>query len=515
VVEEEWLGAPALSYPNRPRGILDVLGRAVRTWPGTCAFIDEQGARVSYTEFAGLVSAGARKLRERGVAPGDRVAVAARNRLDMAVTVFACAAAGAVLVGLNVRLAGDMWAYMIRRSRAKLALAQPELLGTLRAAAGTAGLPAEATGRLDLHEGCPVAGPRDWYEPGEGETYQVVWTSGTTGRPKASQVVHRCSVHSAMSYQKVLGLRPGERTAVLFPLYYISAMHAHVLPAMLAGATCLLVETTDQGRWLDLLAGHSVAWAYAVPSWWSLAARDPRLSARHLPALRLAASGGAPFPAPLVSALSRGLPAARLIDIYGLSETHSPATMLIGDEITSHPGSVGRALPCMEVTVRGDDGRELPAGLPGEVWLRGSLVTTGYLDDPEATSRSITSGWFRTGDVGRLDAGGFLYLLDRKKDMINRGGHKVFSAEVERVIRDLPGVADVAVVPAPDGLAGEAVAAVVVPSAGAELSALTVKKWVRDRLADYAAPGLVRFADDLPRNPTGKTDKAAVRRSLA
>ena len=183
---------------------------------------------------------------------------------------FACAATGAVFVGLNPRLARGEWAYMLGRSRAALALGQPELLAGLAAAAAEAGLPPERVLPLELPDH-GFAAPA--YTPAQDATYQVVWTSGTTGRAKASQVVHRCSVHSAMSYQRVLGLRPGERTAVLFPLYYISAMHAHVLPAMLAGATCVLAQSTEPGAWLDLLSRHRVAWAYAVPSWWALAAR--------------------------------------------------------------------------------------------------------------------------------------------------------------------------------------------------------------------------------------------------
>jgi len=168
----------------------------------------------------------------------------------------------------------------------------------------------------------------------------------------------------------------------------------------------------------------------------------------------------------------------------------------------------------MELAIRNEDGRPVPVGSPGEVCLRGSLVTTGYLDDPSATSQSIVDGWLRTGDVGRVDSDGYLYLLDRKKDMINRGGHKVFSAEVERVVRELPGVTDVAVVAAPDRTAGEAVAAVVVAGPDANLSPLAVKRWVRDRLADYAAPSVVRFVDALPHNAIGKVDKLALRRSL-
>jgi acyl-CoA synthetase (AMP-forming)/AMP-acid ligase II len=522
VVTEDWLGAPARSYPRRPRTILEVLDRAVRRWPDEVAFVDEQGGRATYAQFSALVIAAAARLRGYGVSPGDRVVVAGRNRLDMAVAVFACASAGAIMAGLNIRLAVSEWEYMIRRSRARLALAQPELLADLSSAAASAGLTqgqvvplGTLTADIPARNGGP--GPLAVAVPATAEdrTFQVVWTSGSTGRPKASQVVHRCSVHSGMSYQKVLGLRPGETTAVLFPLYYISALHAHVLPAMLAGGGCLLVETGDQGRWLELLAAHRVAWAYAVPSWWALAARDPRLSRRTLPALRLAAAGGAPFPASLVAELGERLPGTCLIDIYGLSETHSPATMAVGADLTDHPGSVGRPLPCMEVGLYSEDGARLPPGEPGEVRLRGSLVTTGYLDDPEATARAVRDGWFRTGDVGRLDADGYLYILDRTKDMINRGGQKVFSAEVERVIRELPGIADAAVVSRPDRLAGEAIVAMVVKEPGADVTELAVRQWVRGRLADFATPGHVRFADALPRNSTGKTDKAAVRRALA
>ncbi len=512
VVRQSWLGAPALSYPNRPATILAVLERAERLWPENLAFVDEDGSTATYAQFADLVRGGAAQLRRHGLRPGDRVAVAARNRLDLAVALFACAAARTIMVGLNVRLATSEWAYMIDRGGVRLALGQPELLDALRTAGAEAGLSADRVHRLGLPAPMSADAAKPPRPPGEDETYQVVWTSGSTGRAKASQVVHRCSVHSAMSYQRILGLRAGERTAVLFPLYYISAMHAHVLPAMLAGAACVLVGTNDPARWLGLLAEHEVAWAYAVPSWWSLALREEQLTAAHLPRLRLAAAGGAPFPAELEAALRDRLPGTRLLNVYGLSETHSPGTILLDHEFADHPGAAGRALPCMEIEIRDDDGRVLTPGDAGEIWMRGSLVTTGYLDDPTATRSSIVDGWFRTGDIGRMDDGGFLYLLDRKKDMINRGGYKIFSAEVERVIRQLPGVADVAVVAVPDRTAGEAVSAVIVATDDTDRpTTLEVKRWVRRHLADYAAPSDVRFVEELPRNAVGKTDKLTLR----
>ncbi len=512
VVRQSWLGAPALSYPNRPATILAVLERAVQRWPDSVAFVDEDGSTATYAQFADLARGGAEQLRRWGLRPGDRIAVAARNRLDLAVAVFACAMARTIMVGLNVRLATSEWAYMIDRGGVRFAVGQAELLEPLRTAAAEAGLSADRVRLLGLPAPMTADSVRLPPAPTEDETYQVVWTSGSTGRAKASQVVHRCSVHSGISYQRILGLRAGERTAVLFPLYYISAMHAHVLPAMLAGAACVLVATNAPARWLGLLAEHEVAWAYAVPSWWSLALREQRLTAAHLPRLRMAAAGGAPFPAELESALRDRLPHTRLLNVYGLSETHSPGTILLDHEFADHPGAAGRALPCMEIEIRDDDGRVLAPGGAGEIWMRGSLVTTGYLDDPGATARSIVDGWFRTGDVGRLDDEGFLYLLDRKKDMINRGGYKIFSAEVERVIRQLPGIADVAVVAVADRTAGEAVAAVIVATDDARRpTTLEVKRWVRRQLADYAAPSDVRFVDQLPRNAVGKTDKPTLR----
>lgn len=502
VTVETWLGAPARSYPRRPGSVTAILDRAVRRWPEATAFVGPDGTATSYAGFARRVQAAADRLLDRGLRPGEAVAVADRNSLELAVAIFACARAGLVLLGLNTRLAPPQWAYMLEHSRVRLTLAGPEFRPALA--------DAQPLRETLLGDAAWSPGPA----PAQDAAYAVVYTSGTTGRPKASQVVHRCSVHSAMSYQRVLGLRPGERTAVLFPLYYISAMHAHVLPAMLAGATCVLTDTTSPRHYVRLLAREAISWAYAVPSWWRLAVRSPELVAAELPGLRRLAAGGAPFPADLVAALRQRLPATRLIDVYGLSETHSPATMLFDEEFADRPGSVGRPLPCMEAAVRGDDGRELPPETAGELWLRGSLVTTGYAGDPAATAAAIVDGWFSTGDVARIDSDGYVYVLDRTKDMINRGGTKVFSAEVEAVLLAHPDIEDVAVVAAPDPLAGEAVAAYVVRRPGATLDPAAVRGWVRDRLADYAAPQLVRFVDALPRNAVGKTDKPLLRAEL-
>jgi acyl-CoA synthetase (AMP-forming)/AMP-acid ligase II len=287
VVLEMWLGAPARSYARRPPTVLDVLDRAVHRWPDRTAFVDVDGTAVSYGEFATRVETAAAALRSRGLPAGASVAVASGNTLDLATAVFACARAHLVLVGLNTRLAPSQWDYMLEHSRVQLSLAGPAHLAALPGALPLAEVLREAPAR-------PWAGTAQ-DRPAQDATYAVVYTSGTTGRPKASQVVHRCSVHSAMSYQRILSLGADDVTAVLFPMYYISAMHAHVLPAMLAGARCVLVDRATPQSYVALLREQDVSWAYAVPSWWRLCLRVKDFG--ELPRLTRLAAGGAPFPA--------------------------------------------------------------------------------------------------------------------------------------------------------------------------------------------------------------------------
>lgn len=513
VVRQSWLGADVLSYPNRPPTILDALDRAVDRF-GDRGYLVAPEGEVTYREFAELVEGAVERLVEEGIGPGDRLAVAARNGLDLAVALWACARLGAILVGLNVRLAPAQWAYMLDHSGASLALAQPDFLTGLQEAGAEAG--------LDPSRVRPVADHltgrrRPWAyteaaRPDEASTYAVVYTSGTTGRPKASQVVHRCSMHSGISYSRVLHLTADDRTAVLFPLHYISAMHAHMLPMMLVGGLCVLVASATPREFLDVLAQQRITWMYAVPSFWLMLLRLDDFAWPNLPDLALGAFGGSPFPASEIITLRRRLPQVRLHDIYGLSETHSPATMLLDGELRRKPGSVGRPLPCMEACVVDDDGAALAPGCSGELWLRGSLVTTGYYADPAATAQAFApGGWFRTGDIARIDSEGYVYILDRKKDMINHGGHKVFSAEVEQLLVAHPDIEDAAVVGVPNRVASEAVSAVVVARPGSGLDASDVRRWVRSQMAHHAMPRTVHFVKEIPRNATGKIDKVAMR----
>ena len=528
VVREPWLGRDQLSYADpRPHDVLDVLDLAVHRHPDTAAVVDAAtGDERTVLELACDVAATAQAWQASGLCPGDGVGIAAVNSGDHLVAVLACAATGAVAVGLSSRLALPQWRYQLEHSACRWLLhdaAHADAAQSAVAGTGVRSVPMPTSGG-PASPGRWSAWARDRTPADPAAAYQVVYTSGSTGRPKASQVVHRASVHSGIAYDRLLRLQPGESSGVLFSLGYISAMHAHVIPALLSGARLVMLPTGSPRTWVEQLAEFDVAWAYAVPSWWLLALREEGLRADRLPHLRLAGAGGSPFPDALRDGLAERLPGSGLLNVYGLSETHSPATVLRDGDLTAHPGAAGRALEVVEVEVRDSHGVPLPPGEPGEVWLAGSLLSTGYAGDEVATAAGYAEGWLRTGDVGVLEvtpgAGAadpalVLRLLDRVKDLVNRAGTKVYSAEVERVLGDHPAIAESACVAAPDPRSGETVAVFLVLAAGAERPAdAQVRGWVRQRLGTAAVPSLVRWVDALPRGGTGKTDKRELRARL-
>jgi len=502
-------------YPDRVRTIVEALDRAVHLFPDVVALETPEGD-VNYAELAELVEGAAKRLLEEGLTPGDRVAVCLRNGLDIVVGIWAAARAGLVLVGLSTRLAPAQWAYMLSHSGASLAVGHPEYADGLRAAGAEAGMPADRvravgdllTGRRRPWRGAAVPFPH------EDSVYAVIYTSGTTGRPKASQVVHRCTVHSAIAYVRILGLVAGDRTAIVFPLYYATGHMAQVTPMMLVGGTSVTVTEVVPREFVRLIGERRITYLMVVPSIWPLLLRDPAFAWPDLAHVEIGAFGGSPVPISTVAALRTRMPQLRLYDAYGLTETHSPATILLDSEFRRKPGSVGRPVPCADARVVDDDGGDVPVGEAGELWLRGPMVTSGYFGDPGATEAAITDGWLHTGDYARLDDEGYVFILDRKKDMIMRGGNKVYSVELEYLLVSHPDIAEAAVFGVPDRLAYESVAAYVVPATDRLVDAGMVQQWVAGRMADYAVPRHVRVVETIPRNRTGKIDKRALRETM-
>jgi len=321
-------------------------------------------------------------------------------------------------------------------------------------------------------------------------------------------------MHSAIAYVRTLALTPGDRTAIVFPLYYVTGHVAQVTPMMLVGGTSVTVAEMVPRHFVRLIGERRITYLMVVPSIWPLLLRDPGFTWPDLAHVEIGAFGGSPVPISTIAALRQRMPQLRLYDAYGLTETHSPATILLDAEFRRKPGSVGRPLPCADVRVVDDDGHDVPSGEAGELWVRGPMVTSGYYGDKVATTAAITDGWLHTGDFARIDDEGYVFILDRKKDMIMRGGNKVYSVELEYLLVSHPDIAEAAVFGVPDRLAYESVAAYVVPAAGRSVDTATVQTWVAGRMADFAVPRHVRVVDEIPRNRTGKIDKKGLRRTM-
>jgi long-chain acyl-CoA synthetase len=512
LVWEPWLGTEVRCYQDRVRTIVEALDVAVARFPDRCALETAEGD-VTYAELAELVEGAAERLSEEGLRPGDRLAACLPNGLDIVIAIWACARAGLVFVGLSTRLQAPQWAFMLGHSGARLALAGTDYYDDLRTAGAEAGLAADQVRRVG---DVLVGRRRPWRGdavafPDENATYAVVYTSGTTGRPKASQVVHRGTMHSAIAYVRTLALTGDDRTAIAFPLYYITAHVAQITPMMLVGGTSVTVAEVVPKDFVRLIRDRRISYLMVVPSIWPLLLREDDFRWPDLAHLEIGAFGGSPVPLSTVAALRRRMPQLRLYDAYGLTETHSPATILVDGEFRRKPGSVGRPLPCADVRVVDEHDVDLGPGEAGELWIRGPMVTSGYFGDPEATRATITDGWLRTGDYARVDDEGYVFILDRKKDMITRGGFKIYSVELEYLLVTSPHIAEAAVFGVPDPLAYETVAAYVVPAAGRKVEVADVQAWVAERMADYAVPRHVRVVDALPRNRTGKVEKTVLR----
>ena len=489
LVTETVRGVPVRCYADRPRSIVELLQTAVRSWPDAPLLVDPaRGTTTTYDGFARLVEGAAAELLGRGLERGDRVAVLARNGLEAAVAIWACARAGLVHVGIPVDSPPARTASLCELTGAAMLLSQPGLAEGLDAAEVL------------------LADEKHWQQgtalPDQDETYALIATSGTTGVPKAVQVTGRMTGHAAAFYSRALGLTPTDRTAIHLPFAWVSGHITQLAPAMLSGGSAVTMATFSGPRLVDVAQEHAVTWLDVVPSIWEVLLRTR--SFPELTGLRLAVYGGSPAPAGTLERVREALPQLRMVDVYALSETCAPVTCLGDVEGLRRPGTVGRPVPYADLRVVGADGRDLERGEAGEVWVRSPTVTPGYWGQPPLAP----DGWLRTGDLGRLDDEGHLTVAGRVVDLIIRGGVNIYPAEVENALLATGLVTDAAAVGLPSRVAGQDVGVVVV--AVPTVDPAVLRAAVRDALGTHAVPRRLRVLEALPRNRNGKVDRAAV-----
>lgn len=490
--------------PMRNAGLGSWPARRAAMSPDRAALIF--GDRViTYAELAARIARVAARLHDSGVGPGDRVAYLGPNHPAFVETMFATHRLGAIFVPLNFRLAGPEVDHLLRHSGAVVLVHAPGQAFSVRPATVVEVGDAYEKWRDQAGEPAPVDVPVETDDPA-----LILYTSGTTGRPKGAVLTHANVFWNCCNLLVGVDVASDERTLIGAPLFHVAALNQCLLPTFLKGGCSVLMPSWDVEEALTLIARHRITWMFGVSAMFAGLTRSPRWPGADLSSVRSVMSGGAAVPEALILAYQeRGL---TFCQGYGMTETAPGATFLEARESSAHVGSAG--LPVFFAGVRcvRPDLSEAPAGEAGEVLIRGPNVTPGYWQDAEATAASFTpDGWFRSGDLARVDEAGHLYVVDRLKDMYISGGENVYPAEVESVLFEHPGVAEVAVVGVPDPTWGEVGRAFVVPVPGAVVDHASVRAFLLPRLARYKIPAHVDVVPELPRTGSGKVRKNELR----
>ncbi len=499
----------------------DWLAKWARYAPEKVALVDDaSGRRYTYLELERRADRAAAALqRLLGIEKGDRIAILAFNCPQTLELVFAAGKIGAIVVPLNFRLTVPELAYIVADASPKALFFGPEFEATardvLRQAPVESAVPFAAGDFLTCYEdllespGSSEGAVRA--EVGLDDPHLILYTSGTTGRPKGAVLTHGSITWNAVNTQVGWDLRHDDITLTHTPFFHTGGLNVLTTPLLHRGGTVVLMRAFDAARSLELIERERATVVFAVPTMFQMMADQPGFGSADLASVRFFITGGAPCPVSLIETYSqRGL---TFKQGYGLTEAGPNCFTLDARDAVRKAGSVG--FPNMHVDVRivSEEGRDVGPEEVGELLIRGPHVFGGYWRNPDATAQGLRGGWLHTGDLVRRDAEGFTYIVDRKKDMFISGGENVYPAELERILHGHPAIADVAIIGVPDARWGEVGLAVVVPAA--TISEQDVLAYLDGKVARYKIPKAVTFAADLPRNAGGKVQKAVLRERIA
>jgi fatty-acyl-CoA synthase len=498
----------------RDAGLGSWTARRGRMSPHRVALVDE-AQEITYAGLARSATRAALALRGLGVRRGDRVAYLGPNHHTFLEVLFGTAQLGAIFVPLNTRLAAPELAFILADSGATVLLYAPPqaaLAKQLRAVDSLRHLVAladEYSALLHRHDGDPLD-----ERIALDDTCMIMYTSGTTGRPKGVRLTHGNLIWNSVNMLIDVDLRADEVTLVNAPMFHVAALNQTVLPTFLKGGRSVLVPAFGPADSLDLIARHRVTFMFGVPTMFATVAADPGWAGADLSSVRTLIVGGAPVPAPLIATYrGRGLV---FLEGYGMTETSPGALFLRADDAQAHPGSAGTPVFFADVRLEDAAGDTPPIGEYGEVVVQGPNVMPGYWGRPEDTDAVLSAdGWFRSGDLATLDEDGFFHIRDRVKDMFISGGENVYPAEVEEALYAHPAIADCAVIGIPDPRWGEVGRAIVVLRPDTVTTAAELLASLDGRIARYKIPKSVVVVDAMPRTGSGKILKSQLRRTYA
>jgi long-chain acyl-CoA synthetase len=538
IVVEDVVGVPLQVYRRRLGSMRDLVEGADAR--GDLDWVVQGDRRLTYGEHNALVRASAAGLLGLGVEPGDRVALLSANNVEWVVLFWACAVIGAACVPLNAWWKGEELEFALRDSGAKVLVCDPKRWAIVRDVVGSLdGLEHVLVTDLDAPDAAarPARELLGAADPGvlpdvavdEDDLLAILYTSGTTGRPKGATITHRQALANLQNLaclgaiaaaQGAAPPRSDLQTAYLLvvPLFHVTGALSTMVPGYASGGKLVLMPPGkfDPDEAMAVIEREKVTNIGGVPTVMWRIVESESFGSYDLSSVSRIGYGGAPAAPELVQRLRVAFPQVKetLSTAYGLTETASVATSNAGAGYLEHPSSVGRAAPTVEIRIVDPEGSEVPLGESGEIVLRGpTIMSRGYWNRPDATAAAtLPGGWFRSGDIGYLDADGYLYLVDRAKDMIIRAGENVYCVEIEHVLVEHPDVLDAAVVGVPHLQLGEEVKAVVQLRAGSATTEADLRAYCAERLAGFKVPEYVDLrAEPLPRNPAGKVLKSVLR----
>ncbi len=415
------------SFSQRPSNVDAMLRAAAAASSSNLAVIDCE-RRITYGELDATVDRIAANLARRGIGRGDRVGIILGNCAAFVEVSLACGRIGAIQIPINIRQRKPENEYVLNHSGAVALVYEVDLyeeiperetLPDLRHRFSVGGPAPDAARYETLLE--PGEAP-DVIAPLEDDPFCILYTSGTTGRPKGAILTHYGVLHSCLNFQYGMGLRPGDRAVLAVPASHVTGLVAIILSMILVRGAVVMMRAFKARPYLELVAAERVTYTLAVPAIYNLCLLDPDFDRYDLSSWRIGGYGGAPMPEATIKRLAEKLPNLMLFNAYGATETTSPATIMPPGQGIAHADTVGKVVPCCDIRVMDDDGREVPPGTSGELWIAGANVVPGYWNNAEADAANFLDGYWRSGDVGSIDRDGFVRVFDREKDMINRAG---------------------------------------------------------------------------------------------
>ncbi len=502
---------------DRLGSVFEMFAAAVARAPQREALVASE-LRLTWAQLGAIVAQTASGLAAQGIGAGDRVAMLIGNRAEFVILLYAIARAGAIAVPISYREQGPGIAHAVHHSGARMLIYDPGLADRLpdlsEVAPGAVLSPLDDPAQGEMLRSLRSADIIPPVAKDEADINMILYTSGTTGKPKGAMLAEINIVHAVMIYERVMQLKDGDRAVVAVPMSHVTGITCLVALMALCAGTLIVMEEFKAPLFLELASREKMTVTVLVPAMYALCLARADFSAYDLSNWRAGCYGGAPMPAPVVEGLRAALPQLQLLNFYGATETGAAQGIMPPEYAVERRLDVGLPAPGAEVLIMDANGQECPRGEAGEIWLRNASVVPGYWNNPEATRQNIVGGFWRSGDLGSMDADGFIRVLDRIKDMINRGGYKIYTAEVESVLTEHPGVLESAVVAKPCPVLGERVHAFV-SLRGEPMEAAELKAFCAARLADYKVPETFTIlAQPLLRNINGKLLKREMREML-